>query len=120
MLTRLFVGLLAAGALVLGNAIVVALGAESIFVAGPRIAQDPWAWVTIVDLYLGFLVFGGYVAVREGRAVRALPWLAAIFCLGNLASAAYVGWVLARHRFDPRALLRPAAQTGRLDVEIAL
>ena len=109
MLTRFFVGLLAVGVLVLGKAIVVALGTESVLVAGPRIAQDPWAWVTIVDLYLGFLVFGGYVVARERRAVRALPWLVAIFCLGNLASAAYVGWALARHRFDPRALLHPAA-----------
>lgn len=86
----------------------VAMRAESLFVAGPRLAADPWGWVTIVDVYLGFVVFGGYLCLREGRVVRALPWLVAIALLGNVATAGYVLWVTWRANGDVRALLRPA------------
>jgi hypothetical protein len=104
----LFSAALLALSAVLARAIVVALGVESVFVAGPRIAQDPWTWVTIVDLYLGFLVFAGYIAAREGRLLRALPWLIALLVLGNLASAAYVAWAIHRGGYRLRALLEPA------------
>mgnify|MGYP001267611035 CR=1 FL=1 len=88
----------------------VAVRAESLLVAGPRLAADPWGWVTIVDVYLGFVVFAGYLCLREGRAVRAVPWLLAIFVLGNVATAGYVLWVTWRANGDLGALLRPAAR----------
>jgi hypothetical protein len=92
----------------LGWNIAVALGTESVFVAGPRLAADAWGWVTILDLYLGFLVFGGYLAARERSAVRVAPWLVALLCLGNLAAAAYVLSALHRNGYDVTALVRPA------------
>jgi hypothetical protein len=94
MARRLFVALLVAASAYLLWAIVVAIDAESLFTAGPRISQDPWTWVTIVDLYLGFLVVGGAIVLRERRPRRYVPWLVALFCLGNLASAAYLTWAL--------------------------
>ena len=90
MSTRLFAAIVALGALYLAAMIVSALGSESLLVAGPKIAQDPWGWVTIVDLYLGFLLAGAFVVVREKQARRYLPWLVGIFCLGNLVTAVYV------------------------------
>lgn len=96
MIRRVFIAALVAGSAYLIWAIAVALRVESVFSAGPRIAQDPWTWVTIVDLYLGFLVVGGAMVVRERAWRRYLPWLVALFCLGNLASAAYLAWTLAR------------------------
>jgi len=90
MSTRVFTAIVALGALYLASMIVWAIGVESLLVAGPRIARDPWGWVTIVDLYLGFLLAGAFVVVRERQARRYLPWLVGIFCLGNLATAVYV------------------------------
>jgi hypothetical protein len=73
----------------------VAIRHESIFVAGPRIAQDPWTWVTIVDLYLGFVLAGAVIIARERQVARWLPWVVGILVLGNLATAVYaVRWVL--------------------------
>lgn len=86
----------------------IAARAESLMIAGPRLAADPWGWVTILDVYLGFLVFGGYLCVRERRASRALPWLLAITVLGNVATAAYVLWAVWRAGGDFGALIRPA------------
>lgn len=104
----LFVGLTLLMAGLLAWNIVVALGVESVFVAGPRIASDPWGWVTILDLYLGFLVFAGYLVAREQSILRALPWLVGLFCLGNLAAAVYIAWGLHTNAYDLRALVRPA------------
>jgi hypothetical protein len=108
MIVRLFVAGLVAVAGYLAYVIAVALGAESLFTAGPRIAADPWTWVTIVDLYLGFFVFSGFIVIRERLRWRAVVWLAAIFCLGNLACAAYLAWALHRGGYDAATLLKRA------------
>lgn len=96
MTRRLLLAALAAACLYLAWTIAVALRAESVFTAGPRIVQEPWTWVTVVDLYLGFLIAGGVIVLRERAWRRALPWLVAMFCLGNLATAAYAAWALRR------------------------
>lgn len=94
MIRSIFIAVTVLVALYLAWTIGVALRAESLFVAGPRIAQDPWTWVTIVDLYLGFLVTAGVIVARERRPRRWLPWLVGLLTLGNLATAAYaVLWV---------------------------
>jgi hypothetical protein len=67
-----------------------------------------------VDLYLGFLVFAGYVVAREGRVWRALPWLVALMGLGNIVSAAYLAWSLHRGGYRLRSLLEPADRHGRV------
>jgi hypothetical protein len=97
---KAFVVLIAAWAAYLAWTIVLAASVESVFVAGPRMARDPWTWVTIVDVYLGFVAFGAFIVARERRAARYLPWLAGVFVLGNVVSAVYLAWVLARHGFD--------------------
>ena len=112
MTVRVFVTVLLAWAAYLAWTIVSALQVESVFVAGPRLARDPWTWVTIVDVYLGFVVFAGFLVARERRPARYLPWLAGVFVLGNVVSAVYLAWVLARHRFDAAGLVRGPAAPG--------
>lgn len=51
---------------------------------------ERWGIVTLIDLYGGFVVTGTWICVLERRAWRALPWLVAMFFLGNLATALYV------------------------------
>lgn len=103
MTRRLFAFALLSGSLYLSWCIVLAVQSGNLFEAAGRLAREPWGWVTIVDLYLGFLVVGGLMVWRERRPVRWLPWLAALFLLGNLASAAYlVRWLLTGQPVDPR------------------
>jgi hypothetical protein len=107
MMRRIFAVVLVVAAGYLSWTIGVAARTESVFVAGPRIAQDPWTWVTIVDLYLGFLLAAGLIVARERRLARWLPWLAAILVLGNLATAAYaIVWLFGAAR--PGSPGRPA------------
>ncbi|GMV26517.1 MAG: hypothetical protein AMXMBFR58_25480 [Phycisphaerae bacterium] len=51
---------------------------------------ERWGIVTLIDLYGGFVVTATWICVLERRAWRAVPWLVAMFFLGNLATAIYV------------------------------
>ncbi len=51
---------------------------------------ERWGVVTLIDLYAGFLIAGTWICVVERRPRRAIPWLVAMFFLGNLATAGYV------------------------------
>ena len=55
---------------------------------GGTILDLAWGRVTLIDLYVGLALFGGWIVLRE-RSWRAVPWLIALVFLGNLASAAY-------------------------------
>lgn len=47
-----------------------------------------WGRVTLVDLYVGLVLIGGWIVIRE-RSAAAAPWLVALVVLGNLAAAGY-------------------------------
>ena len=55
---------------------------------GGEILDLAWGRVTLIDLYVGLALFGGWIVLRE-RSVVALPWLIALVFLGNLATAFY-------------------------------
>ena len=55
---------------------------------GGTILDLAWGRVTLIDLYVGLALFGGWIVLRE-RSWRAVPWLIALVFLGNLATAAY-------------------------------
>ena len=51
-----------------------------------------WFVVTLVDLYLGLILFAGWAVFAEERRQVAAMWIVAFFCLGNLMALAYVLW----------------------------
>lgn len=55
---------------------------------GGEILDLAWGRVTLIDLYVGLVLFGGWILFRE-RGIAALPWLVGLAVLGNLAAAAY-------------------------------
>lgn len=55
---------------------------------GRQILDLAWGRVTLVDLYVGLLLFAGWIALRE-RSPVVLVWLVSLIFLGNLAAAAY-------------------------------
>jgi hypothetical protein len=54
----------------------------------------PLAQAVLVDLYLGLILFAVWIAYREQRWQRALPWIVALMVLGNLVTCAYIFWAL--------------------------
>lgn len=74
----------------------------------------PWFNVSLVDVYVGFALFGGWVVYRERSPFRAGVWIVLILVLGNLVSCAYALLALARSGGDWRVfwLGRRAAAAG--------
>jgi hypothetical protein len=57
---------------------------------GSQILDLAWGRVTLIDLYTGLFLIGGWIVWREGSLITALPWLVGMVFLGALAAAAYV------------------------------
>ena len=60
----------------------------------------PWGKVTLVDLYMGFLLFGGWIWYRENHPVTSSIWLVLLLMLGNVAAGVYVLIALKRSGGD--------------------
>jgi hypothetical protein len=82
--------LLASAALVLTAAIIWALGRASLFDSFGKIIADPWGFVTLIDLYSGFLAISVIIALAEPRrAVTASVIMLTPF-LGNIVPLAWL------------------------------
>ncbi len=64
------------------------------------IASIPWGQVVLVDLYLGFALFGAWIVWREGAGLAAALWIVALLVVGNLVSCLYVLRALHQGRPD--------------------
>jgi hypothetical protein len=54
----------------------------------------PWGKVSLIDLYAGLAIFGGWIALRESSPFRIVLWWAALAVLGNLAAGVYLVWAM--------------------------
>ncbi len=56
---------------------------------GARLLAMPWGIVSLVDLYVGFALFSGWIVFREKAWLPALIWLILMMVLGFWAGALY-------------------------------
>lgn len=49
----------------------------------------PWFHLSMLDLYMGFLLFAGWIVFRERSLIRAFIWIALLLSLGNLTACLY-------------------------------
>jgi hypothetical protein len=75
-------------------AMVVAIGVAalngSILEEGSVIWGLPWGKVTLIDLYVGLVLFGAWISFRERSAGKIALWWVGLAALGNLAAALYL------------------------------
>ncbi len=50
----------------------------------------PWTQVLMVDVYVGFFLFSGWIYFREASKGQAVVWIVLLLLLGNLVSCIYV------------------------------
>jgi hypothetical protein len=98
LVNRLIIALALGGA-VMAAAIGYALLRGDFWTEAGILFKYPWFHLSMIDLYLGFLLFSGWVAYRE-RSGAALVWIVLILTLGNLAAFAYALAVAWRARGD--------------------
>lgn len=56
---------------------------------GRVLLSIPWGIVSLVDVYVGFTLFSGWVIYREASLVRALAWVVLIMILGFFIAGLY-------------------------------
>jgi hypothetical protein len=56
---------------------------------GSRLLSMPWGIVSLVDLYVGFILFSGWIVYREASRTRAVLWVIAMMVLGFFTASVY-------------------------------
>jgi hypothetical protein len=57
---------------------------------GGELLANPWGIVSIVDLYVGFVLFSLWIGFRETKIIVAVIWIVLMMVLGFFTGSAYV------------------------------
>ena len=89
---RAFAALIA----VVGLAFVLTIGWASttggVIEGFARVADEPWGLVGLIDLYLGFIIAGGWILAVERNRKAAVAMVIALPFLGNVVPLGYLVW----------------------------
>ena len=78
-----------AGLLAMTAVLVYGFTVGSFSAEGARLLAMPWGIVSLVDLYVGFALFSGWIVFREKAWLPALIWVILMMVLGFWAGALY-------------------------------
>ena len=67
---------------------------------GQVLLSMPWGIVSLVDVYVGFILFSGWIIYREKSLVRSIVWVILVMVLGNFTASLYVLIALMASRGD--------------------
>ena len=56
---------------------------------GAELLKNPWGIVSLVDLYVGFALFSGWIVYREKSFGRSLIWVFLMMVLGFFTASLY-------------------------------
>ena len=56
---------------------------------GKKLLSMPWGIVSLVDLYVGFILFSGWIVYREKSALRSVVWVVLMMILGFWTASLY-------------------------------
>lgn len=57
---------------------------------GAELLTNPWGIVSLVDLYVGFILFSMWIAFREKKIVAAVVWIVLMMVFGFLTASVYI------------------------------
>ena len=88
------------GGLFIAIAIVYAIVFGNLYEEALVLFPMPWFQLTLVDLYLGFFLFGSWVFYRESSIGTAVLWLLLVCICGNVVSCIYAARALFQAKGD--------------------
>jgi Protein of unknown function (DUF1475) len=77
-------GALAMGAIITYAFVVGDFGGE-----GAVLLSMPWGIVSMVDLYVGFTLFSGWIVFREKSVARSTVWVILMMVMGSFTASVY-------------------------------
>lgn len=78
------------GALAMAAVLIYGFAAGDFTGEGGRLLAMPWGVVSLVDLYVGFVLFACWILFRDGISLPSVLWIAVVMILGSLAICLYV------------------------------
>lgn len=72
--------------LVIGNAFINGSFTED----GGELLRNPWGVVSLVDLYVGFILFSIWIVLREEKISAMVIWIIAMMILGFFTGSVYL------------------------------
>jgi len=82
------------GALAMGVALIYGFSAGTLSQDGAQLLKMPWGIVSLVDVYVGFILFSGWIVYREKSLPLAFVLVVSVMILGNFMASAYALWAL--------------------------
>lgn len=79
--------------------------AGDFFIDGGRLLDNPWGIVSMVDLYVGFILFSMWIFFRERNRFVSIVWIAAMMVFGFLTGSLYVAINLGLSKGDWKSFL---------------
>jgi hypothetical protein len=97
---RTAVVLLIVGFLIMAGAIGYAMIVGDFFEEAGVLLDLPWFHLSMIDLYVGFFLFSGWILFRERSRPVAIVWIVLLLSLGNLTACFYALLVALRAKGD--------------------
>ena len=82
-------GIALLGLLAMTGVLIYGFTAGSFAEEGKQLLSMPWGIVSLVDLYVGFVLFSGWIVYREKSAVRSVVWVVLMMVLGFWTASLY-------------------------------
>jgi len=70
------------------------------FEDGNVILNNPWGIVSLVDLYVGFILFAMWIVFREKSVIHIIIWIVLLMTLGFFTGSLYVLVALYKSKND--------------------
>jgi len=77
------------GMLAMGGALLYGFSQGDLGADGRVLFSIPWGIVSLIDVYVGFILFSAWVVFRERHLWVALVWVALIMVLGFFTASVY-------------------------------
>ena len=77
------------GVLVMASILVYGFTVGDFGGEGQVLLSMPWGIVSLVDVYIGFILFSGWIVYREKSLVRSAVWIVLVMILGNFTASLY-------------------------------
>jgi hypothetical protein len=77
------------GLIAMGGILLYAFTQGDIAGEGSELLSMPWGIVSLVDLYVGFTLFSGWIIYRERSFARSLVWVVLMMVLGFFTASLY-------------------------------
>jgi hypothetical protein len=84
------------GTFTMGAALIYGFSAGTLSQDGAALVKMPWGLVSLIDVYVGFILFCGWIFYREKNLFIAIILFLLVMVLGNFITSAYALWALIR------------------------